>query len=190
MSTPNKEYFVDVFQDMIDHIVEIYDPIIGVDPNQTGGEKPYALYGSLKAIVQELIERDDKKLNNYPLIALILDLEENAGTTLSNEYIISPRIIILEQTKKEFYPSERITNSFKTVLYPLYNLLLDEISLNPCLNTPHRDLIEHKKTDRLDWGTQQANDKLNEFLDGIDLRFTNLRVFKQLTENCILQANV
>ena len=180
MSLPNKEYFVDVFQDIIDHIVLIYDPIIGNPP--TGGNKPYALYGSLQAIVRELMERDDKKLNNYPLIALILDLDETTGTTLRNEYIISPRMIILEQTKKEYYPSERVTNNFKLVLQPLYNLVLDEIADNPAINVQHRDYIDHKKTDRMDWGTQQANDKLNEFLDGIDIRFNNLKVFRQIPE--------
>lgn len=181
----NKKYFVDVFQDIIDSIVEIYDPIVaGVPP--TGGEKPYAMYGHLKEVLRVLSEKDESqayKFKKYPLIVLIQDFEETHNT-LANQYTISPRIIILEESKREYKADDRYINSFKTVLYPLYELLLEEIAGNPYLNTvPVASLIPHKKYDRLNWGTQQAGDALNDYLDGIDITLTDLKVFAEY-QNC------
>jgi len=181
---PNKEYIDDVFQDIIDHITEIYDPVIAGTP-ATGGVLPYSLSGSLKSIARELIARENKKIRNFPLIALVHDIDENKGKSLANQYVISPRILILEESKKDYFPSERITNTFKSVLIPLYNLLLNELADNPNINIGIVDLIAHKKTNRLDWGTQQANDKLNAFLDGIDIQFTDLKIFKEIVETTI-----
>jgi hypothetical protein len=88
MAVPNRKYFVDVFQDIIDRVCAIYDPI--------NEEKPYAYYGSIIEILQVVSEKDNdgvSKYKKYPFVALILDLEETRGTGLANEYMVSPRII-------------------------------------------------------------------------------------------------
>jgi hypothetical protein len=193
MSVESK-YFVDVFDDIITNMILAYDPIVNPGPTQTGGLKPYGMYGHINQILKELTEKDKNdvlKYRKYPLIILLQDFKENHIDTTS--YIVSPRILILEETKKAYATSDRYTNSYKTVLYTLYDLLLDEIADNPLVCQSIKSLIVHEKYDRVNWGTEQASINtgliLNDYLDGIEIIFDKLRVFRQF-EPATLYANV
>lgn len=188
----NTEHFVDVFQDMINHIVEIYDPIVGSALNQTGGEKPYAMYGSFKQVIRRLAEKDESnefKFKKYPLIVLIQDLKEDHNK-VTNGYKVRPRIIIFDESKQDYYPDDRMTNTVKPTLQPLYNLLLQELFENPYVNLGIPETIDHEKTNRLNWGTSNPSEDLEDFLDAIDIQFGDIVVHESMVENCILEANI
>jgi hypothetical protein len=181
MSEANRKYIVDVFEDIMEHVILEYDPIVGVAPNQTGGEKPFYGYGSIKEILQVLSEKDndkEKKYKKFPLVALVLDLPEKKGTELANEYLVNPRILILEKTDKNYRADQRYLNTMKPTLIPIYDLLLQEMADNPNLNTGLKEQIKHTSTPRVNWGTQTQGDDLNDYLDGIELNFQDLRIFK------------
>jgi hypothetical protein len=119
---------------------------------------------------------------------LVQDFEEGHGKELANEYVFNPRILILAPTNVNYTASARYTNVLKPVLYELYDLLLQEMADNPNLNTGLKSQIQHKKTDRVNWGTQNASDDLNDVLDGIDITFTDLRVFKEIPVTTEIEA--
>jgi hypothetical protein len=188
--TVDRTYIVDVFEDIISNIRLIYDPIVTGTPT-TGGVKPYSYYGHMEDVIKDLIEKDNNKLIKYPLIVLIQDIKEKKGGDMALESKTSPRIWILEESKKDFDPADRYTNSFKTVLYPLYKLLIDEIEDNPAIINY---TIENEKTDRLYWGTEKAGGAaglpLNDYLDGIDIVLKDLGIFKQFDYEGVLSSHV
>lgn len=181
MSTVNTTYFVDVFQDIIDHVILKYDPIV-VGPPQTGGEKPYGMYGHIKEVLQTLSEKDNHKtykFKKYPLIVLVQDFEETADENTSYQYTVSPRFLFLDQTLKTYKSSDRYTNVYKPVLYKLYKLFLEELADNPLIWQSNFEEFKNKKIDRVNWGTQTP-EGFNDALDGIDVTFPGLRIFRHM----------
>lgn len=182
----DKRYFVDVFTDIMSNVQANYDTVN--DPVET----PYAAYGHMIQVIQMLTvkgKHDDYKFKMYPLVVLLMDFEERPGG-FAYEYIISPRFLILHNSKREYKPADRYTNIFKTVLYPIYRLLLEEIAANPMIHQSFVDELEVTKYDRVFWGSEKAATQLNNYLDGIDVfRIKDLKVFKETPLETTLQAS-
>lgn len=169
-------YFIDIFDEMMDNIQSEYDTI------NVPVETPYGMYGSRHEICQLLTEKDESqtwKFKKYPLIILYSGQDEERGTSPLYDFEVSPLFSIVTDSSRNFRESDRYTNSVKPILDPIYELLLDEISKNPYLWQSYPEEIEH--TYKV-WNGNPSDNKeaglmFNDYLDGIDIQITNLRVF-------------
>lgn len=149
---------------------------------------PYFLYGHILEIANVLAEKSDKplayKYQNYPVIMLPLDIQSSykQGETTFNNV----RLIIANRALPENKASDRLTDNFIPVLYPIYEALITKLSRSPLFdNRMSRPFITHKKYDRLFWGTQlnsnSTNNVLRDYLDAVEVTELNLIVKNQ---NC------
>jgi hypothetical protein len=150
--------------------------------------KPYFEYGHALEIANMIMEKDEShvyKYQKYPLVALYLDIPE---TRFSKDDIpnveCSLYLILVQETKQEYTASERQTNVFKPVLYPLYNKLMTVLEANRKLFLMGIDEnFTHKKTDKYLHNSDGTNQNtLNAFVDAIEIE--NLKLKIKLVETC------
>ena len=150
-------YWVDIIEDIVDQV-----RADASKPSGIAADAPYYLHGHPVDIQNQLTMRNKSntlKYKKWPLIALFQDFDETYGENSLIESEVSLNLIIATNTKPEFFASDRYTETFKTTLYPLYNLFLSKIiaskkfkDLMPSING-----VPHTKTDRLYWGTEGGN---------------------------------
>ena len=152
---------------------------------------PYYIYGHPLEIANRLLGKDkgkEKKWRKYPLIALFQDFTEDHSDNFIIDYTLPFSIIIAYNTKKTYISEERYTNTFKPILYPLYEDLLTYMTKSPALYENRKDRIEHNKIDRLFWGANgvYGNEGLifNDNLDAIEVNFDGAEVIKDVMRNC------
>ncbi len=175
-------YWVDIFGDIVTDVRNDAD-------NPSGPNAPYYDYGHGLDIVNKLKQKDDsttEKFNKYPFIALIMPFKEIMGedmTVRSRTNDLS--IVIVTNTKPNIYPNERYDLNFRTILYPLYDLLVKHITKSKYF-TAGPGLVSHDKYDRPYWGRRgiygsEAN-ILNDYVDAIELQ--NLELSLLVKNKC------
>lgn len=151
---------------------------------------PYYMYGHAKEIANRLDlknQRDIDKFGKFPLIWLMTDLKETSGNNYNYLYTIgNQKVFIVKSTKPEYTSPQRLENSFKPVLQPIHDELIQSILDYKIIATPTSQILKDKY-DRYAWGSQSVygNDKLifNDWLDAIEIDFNEFSVFKAST-NC------
>lgn len=176
------KYFVDVFGLAVQDVRERFD-----EANEL---TPYYLFGHPLEILKTLTQRDkskDWKYRKYPLVALLQDFQETKGVNPSLITQASPRVLIVNQTKREFSSMKRYEENFKPILYPIYELLLEAIAEIGYFNVKAPDQIQHRKTDRMFWGREglygSEGNVFDDYLDAIDITFQDLAILSK--EDCI-----
>jgi len=175
-------YFVDVFGDIVSNVREQYDPV--------SDKEPYYLYGHILDILDRLSIKDESstlKFEKYPLIMLIQDFEEVSIGRGAYEYNIPEvKVIIATETDPDYDSTKRYENTFKPILYPIWEYLLKSIVRSDYLNITSIEDIEYSKFDRVFWGKESVygvtSNNLNDYLDAIEIKFKNLKLKKYL--NC------
>lgn len=182
MSTVETKYLVDVFEEVVSDVRLNYDT--------ENNEEPYFEHGHPLEILRLLTEKDDNdnwKYKKYPLIALFQDFKEIKGDSTGIIMEVSPRLIIVEETKQEFDPGDRYDEVFKPILYPIYEQLLESMADSVFFDIGGKENIKHDKWDRLFWGKEglQGPEGLifNDYLDAIDITFRGLKVFRKQSCN-------
>jgi len=96
-------------------------------------------------------------------------------------------IIIAVNTSPDYTSENRYDNSFRTTLYPLYDLLIKHIVKSKWFINVDPGLVPHNKIDRLYWGRNGLyNNESNVFNDYIDaIEIQNLSLELRLKQNCI-----
>jgi len=177
----DRRYFIDVFGDIVNEVRKVYDPI--------GLEKPYYLYGHPIDITKQLklLDGSTERFKKYPLVCLLLDLPKNIDGSFAYQYSVSPTVLVLSETEPSYISSERTETTFKPILYPIATELLNQINKSEHLQFKHIG-NNYSWDDKYFWGMQGIKMRgyegniFNEYLDGIELNFTDLRV---LNNNCI-----
>lgn len=151
--------------------------------------EPYYDYGHVLDILAKLTAKDENevyKFQKYPLVALILDTEENHDREHYISYSFSPQVLILEQTDENYTSQDRMTNTYKPVLYPIYEDLIEAVKEYTLFYFQPQNLVPHTKHDRMTWGSASVagntSTVLNDYLDGIELNFDNIQVFKNYND--------
>ena len=171
----DKKYIVDMFEEIVASVRADYDTINGL--------QPYYDYGHIMDIQHKLAAKDEDnnlKFQKYPLVALILDIKEDHEQELNYDYEFPCKILLLHTTDKNYTSQERYANVLKTVLYPIYELLLSYIRTYYHFDFKPTMRVPHEKYDRVFWGNESANGNtatiLNDYLDGIELNFEPIKV--------------
>lgn len=143
------------------------------------GVHVYYMYGHVSEIVDRLKSMNaspDHKDKKYPLIALFQDFKVVRGEKLSMYGSASLNIIIATLTQPQYLAEQRYTLNFKPVLYPIYNELLNQLSLHAQFYFKHP--IQHTEIDRLYWGKEglygNNGNIFNDYIDAIEIQ--NLQV--------------
>jgi len=170
---------VDIFKDVTDAVRLVYDPVV-TGPPASGGKKPYYLYGHPLEIVNILSEKSSNntlKFEKFPLIVLFQDFPETI--TLAGRDV-SLNLAIITDTRQDYYAADRYTNTFKTILYPLWDLLIEYMKRNSNID---QVTFDYQKTDRLFWGKHglYGNDGniFNDFVDAIEIENLKLHIKEQ-----------
>lgn len=114
--------FVDALGYIVDEVRKEWDQVELILPQY--------LYGHYRAIAEELIKQStdpNKRDIKYPLIILGIDNEYSETEINDFQYSVNANIWIVGETKKEWFTSERYDYVFKTVLYPIYEILKKKI---------------------------------------------------------------
>lgn len=182
MSAP---YWVDIFSDIVDNIRNDSDL-----PSGLAVDAPYYMYGHPLEVINTLSEKDrndEWKFKKYPIIALFQDFTETLGEHQATQSAVEDLNIVIATNTSQTYTSEqRYTNTFKPVLYPLYNLLIKHIENIKWFRNIDPGLVPHQKIDRLFWGRSglygNEGNVFNDHIDAIEIR--NLSLELRLKRNC------
>jgi hypothetical protein len=154
--------------------------------------EPYYMYGHYVEVANVLRLKDDdptEKDKKFPLIYLVTDFSEDHSDEVNIDYTVSPTILIICSTDKDYLAEDRYENKFKPILYPYYEILKLKMDKAPGLITVSQNQIEHTKTDRLFWGVSSENGNtsliFNEYNDAIELNFNDITVATSIFSTCL-----
>ncbi len=181
MSAP---FWVDIIEDVVTEVRNDADkPGVGVIP----ADSPYYMHGHPLDIIKTLNEKDSSPTNKskkYPLIALFQDFTEEIGRDQRIQSSASLNLVIAYHTRSDYNSAQRYDNSFRTILYPLYDLFIEKITSSSWFLNASDSLTVHEKIDRLYWGRgeQKGNRAVvfNDLIDAIEIQ--NLRLDLRLTQ--------
>jgi hypothetical protein len=173
----DRRFIVDIFEDIVNEVRLEFDP--------TNEKTPYYMYGHPIDVTRQLEFKENmtSKLEKFPLIYLLLDLPKNADNNLLYQYKVSPTIFVLAQTDPSFTSTERTDVTFKPILYPITDLLIQKINESQHLIGKTYG-VEYTWTDKYFWGKEGIRIKgyegliFNDYLDGIELNLKDLQIIK------------
>lgn len=143
-------------------------------------------HGHPAEIAETLMQMDQDPESRYkrlPLVCLFQDVSEQHADKLGIQYRVRPRVAIVTGTRIEAKADQRYNETFKPVLYPIYNELIRQVSRSNFFLLKGGQ-VAHTKTDRLYWGSKYVNrngekNQMNDILDGIEISF-NLEVYENI----------
>lgn len=180
----NQRIFTDVFGTIITKVKTKWIDL----ENNPDSIKPVYLFGHYQAIADELAEMatsDDFSDKRLPLVILGIDPDYEENELGDGLYSVSCNVWIVEETKKEFYTSDRFELVYKTVLYPILELIKKEIVDSPMFGAQGVQELGIKTTLHPYWGTESTmrskEQYINDPLDAIRIKFSGLEVYY---DNC------
>jgi len=159
--------FVDAFEKVIVKMRGTFDPTFDATFGQGA---PYFMYGHILEISNRLLKKDvagpNAKHKKYPLIALVMDTEEDF---VDEMYKYKAHVLLLMKTEGKYETPERYQKVIKPILYPIYFKLLDGLRKSGDFTWSGGKYPAHKKYDRPLYGTVAANKNVKTiFNDPID----------------------
>lgn len=134
-------------------------------------------HGHWVDVTTELLMKDvskEDKFKRYPAIIVQHDFEETMNPRPGIANNVKLRCVIAYPTKATYTSKERYNATFNNILYLIYDTFIEEMRKSGKFSLKNGK-INHKKTDRLYWGRQEANgnkvNQFNEYLDCIDISF-------------------
>ena len=181
MSAP---FWVDIFEEIVTNVRNDADKPVALDTDE-----PFYMHGHPLEIINTLSKKDKhdvQKYNKYPLIALFQDFTETVGEDQTIRSSAELNLVIVMNTSQDYTAENRYDNTFRTVLYPLYDLLIKHIEQSGWFKDVDPGLVSHDKIDRLYWGRSglygnEAN-VFNDYIDAIEIQ--NLQLDMRLRQNC------
>lgn len=164
----NTVYIVDVLENIVKDIATQ----LGIDV--------YYQYGSIQEIIENLKTMTtvglgtDKK---YPLVALLTDIEENSSSNTEIYSECNVNILIFNVTDNRYLAPERTTNSFKPILCPIYEQLLESINNSLEIHSDYNGVIEHSHYLRYYWGrVNETENPFSDYIDAIEIKNMKLKI--------------
>ena len=162
------------------YIVDIIGEVVAATATKLGRPILYQ-YGRSIQILTELQKLNDSttgKGTKYPLFALFQDFpEDNSGSSGYYCTVRFPRVSIATWTQSTDTPVKRYAQTFKPILYPIYEEFLRQLMKHKNIVGNDPGAIPHVKWDRP--GTQPEGGNLNDYVDAIEIQNLQLN-FKQI----------
>jgi hypothetical protein len=154
------------------------------------GSAVHYQHGHLIEIIQtirDMSKAPTQSAKKFPLVALIQDFEEKKGSDYGTLATVSLSVLIAMNTDPKYKAAERYTKTFKTVLYPVYEYLLEAMARSGYFTVTDAKMIDHTKVDRLYWGKNGlSGNSANAFDDYIDaIEIKNLNLIVKRLNTCI-----
>ena len=166
---------VDIFRDIV---LEVENKI-GYPVNYQFGDWSY-----MAKILAGMSKTPVASANKYPLIGLFSPFVENR--TDYKVTSVSLKFIIATVTKKDYTNEERLENSFKSILHPVYNTFIEEIKKSRAIQKNAQNIVKHKYVDNYRYGSYgiygDGERKFDDAIDGIDISDMELEIKNNL--NC------
>jgi hypothetical protein len=137
-------------------------------------------YGDVNEVVQKLNILARNNTERYPAVAMFTDITQRRGNR--NDLIAEvtiPYILFCCITEKGWHAEERIENSIKQTLYPIYERFLKNLELNDKLLKTSEYFLRHNYTERLSIGKSALfvnNNGGNDFIDAIEVQNLELQI--------------
>lgn len=170
ISSITDEYtFIVTFTDLSGHLVGNPEVVLNYH------------YGTDDEMIQrfaQITQIGSLKQEQFPLIYLFQPFKETvANDGYSRE--VSLNILILTDTQNEWSTPERYDYNYRTILYPLLDLLMQRISFSNSLSP---EIETYDRTDQVSWGRHAVNEKpsiaFRDYVDGIEIENLKLKIFK------------
>jgi len=165
----NQVIVVDILQSVVEKVQKrygsdiqyMYGPVEEIEANLIAIAKNYGLPGG-------------GSKPRYPLIAVFQDFPENReGTGGYYADVTLPIVLIATLTSNTYKAPQRYENSFKPVLYPIYELFLEELARSGSIIGTEQ---AHTKYDRLYYGKRSLGTAVSDYVDAIELNNLKLIV--------------
>src|SRR5678815_1241879 len=127
------------------------------------------VYGDALDILKNLKDKDNSitlKGTKYVLFALYMPFPEKRGTTGLYADVTIRRMTIATLTNSDDEPMTRYQNTFKPILYPVYEAFLYHFARNHHIGSKDPNLIIHTK---VDVPGKEPVSGINDFVDCINL---------------------
>lgn len=148
-------------------------------------DAPYFDFGH-HTYISNLLKDKSKSSTYYnkvfPMIALVLDIQEDRNMDLISYADVSFNIVIATATDTGMTNTEKETTIFKGILYPLYEALLTEMYNSHAFRIGEGNsglYIPHTKTDMYFYNSAEGHNKWNRYVDAIELQFRNLKLNRE-----------
>lgn len=180
-------FWIDVFDEIVTSVQDDTD-------NALAADEPFYMHGHPLEIINTLAQKDKhdtEKFNKYPLIALFQDFTETMGESHFIRSSAVLNLVIVNVTSPDWTAADRYDNNFRTVLYPLYDLLIKHIVESGFFHNVDSGLVDHEKIDRLYWGRSGLyGNESNIFNDRIDaIEIQDLTLDLRLVQKCMITTN-
>jgi hypothetical protein len=188
--TTKPVYIVDLIGTVVQAVIE--DVLATIQANETAALGSTMIttinyqYGHFRELIVTLGQWDTnpaQRMGKYPMIYVVQDFVEHRGKLAGVYADLSLQVLICHQTEDDYKITDRYTNVFKPVLYPIYYSLMKNLALSNMTFPSSPDLISHDKWDRSFWGTSKVvgsggtdRSVLNDFVDAIDIQNLQLKI--------------
>lgn len=140
-------------------------------------------YGHVQELIEtlgQMTKSQEETYKKYPLVWLVQDFQERRIFGSGYYAEVDLNIIIAHQTVNTYKISNRMSNVFKPVLYPIYYALLEAFAKNKWIVQGPAYGFDHTKTDRSYWGSNPLDGNkgnvLTDYVDAIELQNLNLKI--------------
>jgi hypothetical protein len=148
------------------------------------GSEVYFQFGPREEIARilDLMDKDpNQAAQRYPLVALFTDYTEKRGIGIGLYAEVTLNMAVMTLTDKDRTAPDRLTNSFKAVLQPIYDSFIYCLLTSGLYIETSWHQLSHGKTDRYKWGSTPINSL--DFVDAIEITNLTLTLIQQNNEN-------
>lgn len=151
------------------------------DINYTFGNAQY-----VKDKLDELSKSQSGTELKYPMIVLFCPFNEKRNDP---DYYSTAKVnlLIACSSRKEWSNEERLTTSFKNILRPIYNRLLELLKGDSRFDFGYNESIKHEYSENYSYGRYGAytekGDEVSEPIDAINIRNLELKINKPIICN-------
>jgi hypothetical protein len=157
------------------HLPEMFRYVTADVKTRLGISVLHYEHGHPREIIDTLLsmtKSHTQTANKFPLIALYQDYpEERGGNT--RFYKVKLQLIICMLSRPNYTAAVRLEKTFKPVLYPIYEMLLQSVAKSGYFREHAANLVKHTKTDRVFWGKSGLYGTegliMNDYIDAIEL---------------------
>jgi hypothetical protein len=192
MTTTKPVYIVDLIGTVVQAVTA--EVLAQIQANETAALGTTGIttinyqYGHFRELIVTLGQWDADasgalRVAKYPMIYVVQDFVEHRGKLAGVYADINLQVIVCHQTDGDYKITDRYTNVFKPVLYPIYYSFMKQLALSNMTFPSSPDLIGHDKYDRSFWGTSKVvgsggtdRSVLNDFVDAIDIQNLQLKI--------------